>query len=83
MLGLEQTEEEKKRLQIIRQLYNTEKYLRLKPMRGVKAEKQDEVLALINTYDTNKQADIRKRAICFVNLITANRAPESKWLWFR
>lgn len=76
VLGLEQTEQEKKRLQIIRQLYNTEKYLRLKPMRGVKAEKQDEVLALINKYDTNKQADIRKRAICFVNLITANRPSE-------
>jgi len=76
VFGLEQTEEEKKRLQIIRQLYNTEKYLRLKPMRGVKAEKHDEVLALINKYDTSKKADIRKRAICFVNLITANRPSE-------
>lgn len=76
VLQLVQTEDEKKRIQIIRQLYNTEEYLRLKPMRGVRAEKQDEVLALINKYDTSKQADIRKRAICFVNLITANRPSE-------
>ncbi|UYB49955.1 site-specific integrase (plasmid) [Lysinibacillus capsici] len=76
VLGLEQTEDEKKRIQIIRQLYNTEDYLRLKPMRGVRAEKQDEVLALINKYDTSKRSDIRKRAICFVNLITANRPSE-------
>lgn len=76
VLGLEQTEDEKKRIRIIRQLYNTEEYLRLKPMRGVRAEKQDDVLALINKYDTSKRSDIRKRAICFVNLITANRPSE-------
>lgn len=76
VLSLEQTEDEKKRIQIIRQLYNTEEYLRLKPMRGVRAEKQDEVVALINKYDTSKRVDIRKRAICFVNLITANRPSE-------
>ena len=76
VLGHEQTPEQKKRVQIIRQLYNTEDYLRLKPMRGVRAERQEEVLALINKYDTNKKADIRKRAICIVNLITANRPSE-------
>lgn len=43
VLNLEQTALQKKRLQIIRQLYNTEEYLRLKPMRGVRAEKQEEV----------------------------------------
>lgn len=73
---LSQTEEQKKRVQLIRQLYNTEEYLRLKIMRGVRAERQEEVMQLINKYDTNKKADIRKRAICFVNLITANRPSE-------
>lgn len=76
VLKLEQTPEQQKRIQIIRQLYNTEDYLRLKPMRGVRAERQEEVLSIINKYDTNKKADIRKRAICFVNLITANRPSE-------
>lgn len=76
VLNLEQTTEQQKRIQIIRQLYNTEDYLRLKPMRGVRAERQEEVLSIINKYDTNKKADIRKRAICFVNLITANRPSE-------
>lgn len=76
VLNLEQTPEQQKRIQIIRQLYNTEDYLRLKPMRGVRAERQEEVLSIINKYDTNKKADIRKRAICFVNLITANRPSE-------
>lgn len=76
VLNLEQTPEQQKRIQMIRQLYNTEDYLRLKPMRGVRAERQEEVLSIINKYDTNKKADIRKRAICFVNLITANRPSE-------
>lgn len=76
VLNLEQTPEQQKRIQIIRQLYNTEDYLRLKPMRGLRAERQEEVLSIINKYDTNKKADIRKRAICFVNLITANRPSE-------
>ena len=76
VLNLTQTEEQKKRIKLIRQLYNTEDYIRLKAMRGVRAERQEEVLQLINRYDTNKKADIRKRAICFVNLITANRPSE-------
>lgn len=76
VLNLEQTPEQQKRIQIIRQLYNTEDYLRLKPMRGVRAERQEEVLSIINKYDTNQKADIRKRAICFVNLITTNRPSE-------
>lgn len=76
VFNLSQTAEQKKRIQLIRKLYNTEEYLRLKPMRGVRAERQEEVLQLINKYDTTKKADIRKRAICFVNLITANRPSE-------
>ena len=74
--NLSQTAEQKKRIQLIRKLYSTEEYLRLKPMRGVRAERQEEVLQLINKFDTTKKADIRKRAICFVNLITANRPSE-------
>ncbi len=74
--NLLQTAEQKKRIQLIRKLYNTEDYLRLKPMRGVRAERQEEVLQLINKYNTTNEADIRKRAICFVNLITANRPSE-------
>ncbi|TSI07903.1 site-specific integrase [Lysinibacillus sp. BW-2-10] len=73
---LTQTEEQKKRIKFIRQLYNTEDYIRLKAMRGVRAERQEEVLQLINKYDTSQKCDIRKRAICFVNLITANRPSE-------
>ena len=76
VFNLSQTAEQKKRIQMIRKLYNTEEYLRLKPMRGVRAERQEEVLQLINKYDTPHKADIRKRAICFVNLITANRPSE-------
>ncbi|BAK15699.1 site-specific recombinase XerD [Solibacillus silvestris StLB046] len=76
VFNLEQTSLQKKRLQIIRQLYNTEEYLRLKPMRGVRAEKQEEVIALINKFNTNNKSEIRKRAICYLNLITANRPSE-------
>lgn len=39
-------------------------------------ERQEEVVSIINKYDTNKKAAIRKRAICFVYLITANRPSE-------
>lgn len=74
--GEQLTEEQKEQVQLLRQLYNQEKYLRLKPMRGVRAEKQSDVLRLIDRYDTNKKSDIRKRAICLVNLITANRPSE-------
>lgn len=45
-------------------------------MRGVRAEKQAEVLTLFNMYDTTNKVVIRKRAICFVNLITANHPSE-------
>ena len=50
--------------------------MRLKPQRGVRAENQQDVLQLIDRYDTSKKADIRKRAICLVNLTTANRPSE-------
>lgn len=72
----QQTLEQEERVRLLRQLYNEETYLRLKPQRGVRAENQQDVLRLIERYDTNKPADIRKRAICLVNLITANRPSE-------
>jgi integrase/recombinase XerC len=72
----QQSLEQEERVRLLRQLYNEETFLRLKPQRGVRAESQQDVLRLIDRYDTNKKADIRKRAICLVNLITANRPSE-------
>lgn len=74
--NLVQTAEQVERVRILREMYNEEEYLRLKPMRGIRAESQSDILRLIEKYDTNKKADIRKRAICLVNLITANRPSE-------
>lgn len=73
---MKQTLEQEERVRILRQMYNEEEYLRLKPMRGIRAENQNDVLRLIEKYDTNKKSDIRKRAICLVNLFTANRPSE-------
>lgn len=72
----QQTLGQEDRIRLLRQLYNEETFLRLKPQRGVRAENQNDVLRLIDRFDTNKKADIRKRAICLVNLITANRPSE-------
>jgi integrase/recombinase XerC len=74
--GLSMTAEQDNQIKLLRQLYNEEEYLRLKPMRGKRAEQQSDVLRLIDRYDTSKKSDIRKRAICLVNLITANRPSE-------
>lgn len=73
---LQMTIEQEVSIKALRSLYNEEEYLRLKPMRGVRTEKQSDVLCLIDRYDTDKKSDIRKRAICLVNLITANRPSE-------
>ena len=73
---LQMTIEQQERIHLLRQLYNDELYLRLKPQKGVRAENQGDVLRLIDRYDTDKKSDIRKRAICLVNLITANRPSE-------
>lgn len=37
--------------------------MRLKPQRGVRTENQQDVLRLIDRYDTDKKADIRKQSI--------------------
>lgn len=70
------SKEQLEQLRLLRQLYNDEQYIRLKPMRGVRVEQQNDVFRLIDRYDTTKKSDIRKRAICLVNLITANRPSE-------
>lgn len=72
----QQTLEQEERIRLLRQLYDEETYLRLKSQQGIRAENQQDVLRLIDRFDTNKKADIRKRAICLVNLITANRPSE-------
>lgn len=74
--GCQLTSEHDMSIKLLRDLYNQEEYMRLKPMRGKRAEKQSDVLRLIDRYDTAKKSDIRKRAICLVNLITANRPSE-------
>lgn len=74
--SLQMTAEQEANVKMLRTLYSEEDYLRLKSMRGIRAEKQSDVLRLIDRYDTDKKSDIRKRAICLVNLITANRPSE-------
>ncbi|MER2007037.1 MAG: site-specific integrase [Psychrobacillus sp.] len=76
ILGLSPTEQQNQETAMLRKLYSTEDFLRLKQMRGVKVETQSEVLRLIDRFDTNKPLDIRKRAVCLVNLYTANRPSE-------
>lgn len=71
-----QTIEQKREMKLIRQLYNNEIYVHLKEKRELPAANQVEILNLINQYDTNNKTDIRKRAICLVNLITANLPSE-------
>lgn len=72
----QQTLEQEDRVRLLRQLYNEETFLRLKSQRGIRAENQNDVLRLIDRFDTDQKSDIRKRAICLVNLITANRPSE-------
>lgn len=74
--GFQFTSEQEANLKLLRKIYDQDEYLRLKPMHGKRAEKQSDVLRLIDRYDTDKKSDIRKRAICLVNLITANRPSE-------
>lgn len=75
-LGQQPTEIELEEIRLVRALYNEPDYLRLKPQVGQRAEKQDEVLRLIDRFDTDDPSDIRIRAICLVNLITACRPTE-------
>ncbi|OCS85008.1 tyrosine-type recombinase/integrase [Caryophanon tenue] len=74
--GQQPTEQQLEDIRLLRDLYNQPEYLRLKPQIGQRAEKQDEVLRLIDRFDTDDSLDIRIRAICLVNLITACRPTE-------
>lgn len=73
---LNQTIENKNQFDSLRALYNKAEFISLKTSIGVKCENKEEVLQLINRYNTDIKSDIRKRAICLVNLITANRPSE-------
>lgn len=75
-LGQQPTAEQLEQFRLLRDLYNHPEYLRLKPQIGQRAEKQDEVLRLIDRFDTDDPLDIRIRAICLMNLITASRPTE-------
>ena len=73
---LKQTDEQLNNLKLIRDLYKKENFIRKAQVTGVRSESKKDVMELINKYDNNKRVDIRKRAICLVNLITANRPSE-------
>lgn len=75
-LGQQPTEQQLEEIRLVRALYNEPEYLRLKPQIGQRVEKQDDVLRLIDRFDTDDPTNIRIRAICLVNLITACRPTE-------
>ena len=52
--GFQVTPEQEGSIKLLRSLYDQEEYLRLKPMRK-RAEKQSDVLRLIDRYDTHKK----------------------------
>lgn len=74
--AIQMTIEQQDRIKLLRQLYNNEQYLQLKSPRGARIKNQLDVFRLIDRYDTDNKADIRRRAICLVNLNTANRPSE-------
>lgn len=53
--GFRFTSEHDTSIKLLRGLYDQEEYMRLKPMRGKRAEKQSDVLRLIDRYDTDKK----------------------------
>lgn len=64
------TNEQLKRIQLIRQLYNDEEYRELKLMKGQSAQPKEEMLQLI------EKLEVRAKAICLFNLVTACRPSE-------
>lgn len=61
----------------LRQLYNYEPYLEKKGIEPFTyAMRKEDVIRLLEKYNTANKTDIRIYAICFVNLITANRPSE-------
>lgn len=67
---LVETEEQNKRIALLRQKYNHTDYAKQKLMKGQSAQSKSEVMALIDKLDT------RAKAIALFNLITACRPSE-------
>ncbi|MEG0694173.1 MAG: site-specific integrase [Erysipelotrichaceae bacterium] len=75
--GIRFTDEQKEVIKKLRQMYKQPEYIELKGHKPTtSAQNKNEVMELINKYDTDKKTDIRIRAISLVNLITANRPSE-------
>lgn len=75
--GIRFTDEQKEVIGKLRQMYNQADYIQAKGYKPTTAaQNKNEVLDLINKYDTNNKTDIRIRAICLVNLISMNRPSE-------
>lgn len=68
--GLVETDEQKQRIAILRQMYNEKEYVKQKRVHGQVAQPKDEVLALI------EKLDVRAKAIALFNLVTACRPSE-------
>lgn len=68
--GLIETEDQNKRIALLRQKYNHTAYAKQKLMKGQSAQSKSEVMALIEKLDT------RAKAISLFNLITACRPSE-------
>lgn len=68
--GVIETEDQNKRIALLRQKYNHSDYAKQKLMKGQSAQSKSEVMALIEKLDT------RAKAIALFNLITACRPSE-------
>ncbi|OXS74011.1 hypothetical protein B1B04_10380 [Lysinibacillus sp. KCTC 33748] len=64
------TNDQLKRIQLIRQMYDNEEYRDQKLMRGQSAQPKEEIMHLI------EKLDVRAKAICLFNLVTASRPSE-------
>ncbi len=70
VLGQTESEEQKKRIALLRQMYNDVEYVEQKQVNGQVAQPKHEVMAMIDNLDT------RAKAITLFNLITACRPSE-------
>ncbi len=69
-LGLAETDEQKQRIGLLRQMYNDVEHVEQKQVSGQVAQSKDEVIALI------EKLDVRAKAIALFNLVTACRPSE-------
>ena len=70
------TEKEMNELSKLKSLYDKDEFLALKKTEAVGYKSKEDVLLKIDNYNTANKNDVRKRAICLVNLITANKPSE-------